>query len=135
MTASHKPEGHSTVSPYLVVTDADATIAFLADVLGARELQRIAGEGGRVAHAEVRVDDSVIMLSDGVPGWPPVPAHVHVYVPDVDATYRRAVAAGAETVQEPGQKGDEDRRGGVRDAGGSTWWIATRVGDPRTATG
>jgi uncharacterized glyoxalase superfamily protein PhnB len=128
MTAPHKPEDYSTISPYLVVTDASATIDFLTAVFGAQELRRFPGEGGRVTHAEVRVDDSVLMLADGAPGWPPVPAHVHVYVPDVDATYRRALAAGAEAVQEPVQKGDEDKRGGVKDAGGTTWWIATRVG-------
>ena len=55
-------------------------------------------------------------------------AHVHVYVPDVDATYRRALEAGAESIQEPVRKQDEDRRGGVKDAGGTTWWIASREG-------
>jgi uncharacterized glyoxalase superfamily protein PhnB len=57
-----------------------------------------------------------------------VPAHVHVYVPDVDATYAAALAAGATSVQTPDQrKDDEDKRGGVKDPGGTTWWIATRV--------
>lgn len=79
-------------------------------------------------HAEVRIDDTVVMLADATADWPPVPSYVHVYVPDVDATYRRALEAGATSVQEPVQKDDEDRRGGVRDAGGTTWWIATRVG-------
>ena len=73
-------------------------------------------------------DDTVVMLADGNDRWPPVPAHVHVYVPDVDATYKRALAAGAASVQEPIKKEDEDKRGGVKDAGGTTWWIATRVG-------
>ena len=79
-------------------------------------------------HAEVRVDDTVVMLADSTPNWPAIPAHVHVYVPDVDATYRRALAAGATSVQEPTKGNDEDKRGGVCDAGGTTWWIATRVG-------
>jgi len=68
------------------------------------------------------------MIADGNEKWPPIPAHVHVYVRDVDATYRRALAAGAVSVQEPVRKEDEDERGGVKDAGGTTWWIATRVG-------
>ena len=127
-TASHKPAGYPSVAPYLVVSSARATLDFLAAAFDAVELRRFDGEGGRVAHAEVRLDDAVIMLADGAPGWDPAPAHVHVYVPDVDATYRRALAAGAESVQEPARKGDEDRRGGVRDAGGTTWWIATREG-------
>ena len=67
------------------------------------------------------------MIADGVPGWPPVPSHVHVYVPDVDATYRRALDAGAVSVQAPVKKDDADKRGGVKDSGGTTWWIASKV--------
>jgi uncharacterized glyoxalase superfamily protein PhnB len=78
--------------------------------------------GLRVRHAEVRVGDGVVMLADAAPDWPAVPAHVHIYVPDVDAAYQRALAAGAVSVQEPAQQGDEDRRCGVRDAG-TTWWL------------
>ncbi len=100
----------------------------LVGVFEADELRRVADEHGRLRHAEVRLDDTVVMLADSTDGWPPVPAHVHVYVADVDATYRRALAAGAISVQEPVRKEDEDRRGGVRDGGGTTWWIATRVG-------
>ena len=127
MTIGYRPSGYSTVSPYLVVAGADATIAFLARVFDAEELRRFPGPDDTVMHAEVRIGDTVVMLADGTPGWPPVPAHVHVYVPDVDATYARALAAGAESVQEPVRKDDEDRRGGVKDPGGTTWWIATRV--------
>lgn len=126
--STHKPEGYPTVSPYLIVGGAAQTIEFLARVFDATELRRFAAEGGGVMHAEVRIGDSVIMVADGAEGWPPMPAHVHVYVPDVDDTYRRALEAGATSVQEPVQKGDEDKRGGVKDAGGTTWWIATKVG-------
>jgi uncharacterized glyoxalase superfamily protein PhnB len=127
MSASHKPDRYTTVSPYLVVDGAAATIEFLTRALGAQELRRSSGPDGKVRHAEVRIDDSVVMLGDAAPGWPPVGAHVHVYVPDVDATYRRALAAGAKSVQEPVKKEDADRRGGVKDPGGTTWWIATKV--------
>ena len=82
---------------------------------------------GRLAHAEVRIGDSVVMLADGGEGWPPISAHVHLYVTDVDASYRLALEAGATSVQEPVRKDDADKRGGVRDAGGTTWWIATQV--------
>lgn len=124
----HKPDGYNSVSPYLIVNGAAGTIDFLAQVFGATELRRFPAEDGKVMHAEVRIDDTVLMIADGAEGWPPIPAHVHIYVADVDDTYRRALAAGAETVQEPVQKGDEDKRGGIKDAGGTTWWIATRVG-------
>ena len=122
------PPGYSTVSPYLIVEGASDTIAFLSRVLGAVEVRRFANEDGRVMHAEVRLGESLIMLADAAKGWPAVPAHVHVYVPDVDAAYRRALDAGAMSVQEPEQKADEDRRAGLTDPGGTTWWLATRVG-------
>jgi PhnB protein len=128
MQASHKPQGYTSVSPYLIVSGAAGTIEFLTQVFGATELRRFAADGGGIMHAEVRIDDTVVMIADGADGWPPIPAHVHVYVPDVDDTYRRALAAGAESVQEPVKKDDEDKRGGIKDAGGTTWWIATRVG-------
>ena len=127
MASRFKPEGASSVSPYLIVDGADNTIAFLVKVFGAVELRRFAAPDGKLIHAEVRIDDTVVMLADAVPQWPAVPSHVHVYVPDVDATYRRALEVGATSVQEPVKKDDEDKRGGVRDAGGTTWWIATRV--------
>ena len=82
---------------------------------------------GKLAHAEVRIDDTVVMVADGGPGWPPIPSHVHIYVPDVDDTYKRALEAGAISVQTPVKKDDADKRGGVKDAGGTTWWIATKV--------
>jgi uncharacterized glyoxalase superfamily protein PhnB len=78
-------------------------------------------------HAEVILDDTVIMVADGVEAWPPIQANVHVYVRDVDETYRRALEAGAESVQDPVKKEDEDKRGGVKDDGGTTWWISTKL--------
>jgi len=128
MASPFKPDGYTSVSPYLIVDGAAATIAFLERAFGATELRRFPDESGRLMHAEVRVADTVVMVADSAEGWPPVPAHVHVYVPDVDRSYRAALDAGATSVQEPAQRdGDEDRRGGVRDGGGTTWWIATRV--------
>ena len=125
--ATHKPDGYTTVSPYLIVDGASATIDFVHAAFDAVELRRFPDSAGKVLHAEVRIDDTVVMIADGSPGWPPLPSHVHVYVADVDATYRRAIAAGATSVQEPIKKQDADKRGGVKDAGGTTWWIATKV--------
>ncbi len=127
MTVPYKPAGYSTVSPYLIVDGASNTIDFLTRVFGGTELRRFPDAAGRLMHAEVRIEDTVVMLADGGEGWPPVPAYVHLYVRDVDATYRQALEAGAVSVQEPVKKEDEDKRGGVKDAGGTTWWIATRV--------
>lgn len=126
MSAPYKPPGYPSAAPYLIVDGAARTVDFLVAAFDAVPLRRHAAPDGRVLHAEVRLDDTVVMLSDGAPGWPPVPAHVHLYVRDVDATYRRALAAGATPVQAPVRKDDADKRGGVRDAGGTTWWIATQ---------
>ena len=127
MGTSYKPKNYNSVSPYLIVDGASGTIDFLKRVFGAVELRRFPDAAGKLMHAEVRIDDTVVMIADGGEGWPPVPSYVHVYVSDVDAAYRRALAAGATSVQEPVKKEDEDKRGGVRDAGGTTWWIATRL--------
>lgn len=125
---SYKPEQYTSVAPYLVVDGAQATIDFLVAVFGAQPLRMVAGDGGEIRHGEVRIDDTVLMLADAVAGWPAVPAHVHVYVPDVDATYARALAAGATPIQAPVQKDDADKRGGFRDAGGTSWWVGTQLG-------
>ena len=128
MSAEYKPSNYSTVSPYLIVNGAAATIAFLKTVFDATELRSFPDESGKLMHAEVRIDDTVIMLADPAPpDWQSIPSYVHVYVRDVDAVYQKALAAGAVSVQEPVQKEDEDKRGGVKDAGGTTWWIATKV--------
>lgn len=127
MSDSYKPAGHTSVAPYLLVKSAAATIDFLARVFDAKELMRMAAPDGRVMHAEVRIDDTVVMMGEASEGWPPMPAMVHVYVRDADETYRRALAAGATSVQEPTQKGDADKRGGVKDSDGISWWMATRM--------
>lgn len=127
MKSSYKPEGYTSVAPYLIVPDAAKAIEFVVSVFGGKELRRFSDPNGRIMHAEVRIDDTVVMLGNSTDGWPPVPCHVHVYVPDVDAIYHRALAAGAQSVQEPVKKDDADKRGGVKDSGGTTWWIATKV--------
>jgi uncharacterized glyoxalase superfamily protein PhnB len=127
MDTLFKPQDYNTVSPYLIVAGAEETIHFLVRVFGAVELRRFRDASGRILHAEVRIDDTVLMIADSGENWPPAPANVHVYVPDVDETYRLALDAGAVAIQEPTKREDPDRRSGVKDAGGTTWWIATRV--------
>ena len=122
---NYKPAGYTSLSPYLVVRDAARTIDFLVQALGAVEIQRFLRPDGSVMHAELRLDDSVLMLGDPGKDWPAGASNVHLYVPDVDAAYQRALAAGAESVQEPVRKDDPDKRGGFKDPGGTTWWIAT----------
>jgi uncharacterized glyoxalase superfamily protein PhnB len=125
---TYKPPDHPSLSPYLLVADAQAAIDFMMAAFAAQPLRRHEREDGSIQHAEVRIDDSVVMLGQAVEGWPPVPCYLHLYVPDVDATYAKALAVGGESVQEPKQQGDPDKRGGVKDPGGNTWWISTQMG-------
>jgi uncharacterized glyoxalase superfamily protein PhnB len=128
MTTRFKPEGYTTVSPYLITSSAERVIAFVTRTFNASTQRRFDLPDGTIMHAELRIDDSVVMLGEAGGDWPPVPCHIHVYVPDVDATYQRALAAGGIPVQEPTQReGDPDRRGGVKDPGGNTWWIGMQV--------
>ena len=79
-------------------------------------------------HAEVRIENTVLMLADPAPPeWPSIASYVHIYVKDVDATYRKALDAGAVSVPEPIENQDDDKRDGVKNAGGTTWRIATKV--------
>jgi uncharacterized glyoxalase superfamily protein PhnB len=123
-----KPEGYSSLSPYLVAVGAQSVIDFLKQTFGASQLRRFENPDGSIMHAEVRIDDTVVMIGEAGPEFPPAPCHLHVYVADVDSVYRQALAAGGVPVQEPVRKeGDSDRRGGVMDPAGNTWWIATQV--------
>lgn len=122
-----KPDGYNSASPYLLVDGAQATIDFLVAVFDAKQLRMIPGGDGKLKHGEVRIDDTVLMLADAIEGWPPVPSYVHIYVADVNATYTRALKAGATPIQEPVRKDDADKRGGFRDAGGTTWWVAQQI--------
>ena len=123
----YKPEGYNSVSPYLTVDGAEDAIRFLETVFAARRLRVIPRDGeGKLAHAEVRIDGTVVMLADSLLGWPALAANIHVYVQDVDATFQKAIDAGATPVQEPVRKDDPDKRGGFRDAWGITWWVATQ---------
>jgi PhnB protein len=130
------PEGSPRVSPYLSVDDASAAIQFYVDVLGGAERFRMPGPDGKVGHAEVAFGDSVIMLADlcmegqrdpKMLGGTPVT--LMVYVPDVDATYVRAVAAGAQGVAEPEDKFYGDRSATVIDPWGHQWHLSTHVED------
>ncbi len=130
MASSFKPDGYSTVSPYLIAPGAQRVIDFLKRTFGARERRRYDMPDGSIMHAEVQIGDTVIMLGDAGSNWPAVPAHLHVYVEDVDSVYERALKAGGVSVQAPQRKGeDPDRRGGVKDPAGNTWWIATQMAE------
>jgi PhnB protein len=126
---SWKPEGYTSVSPYLICKGAQRVIDFLEAALDATVLRRYDMPDGTIMHAEMKVGDSVVMIGEAGDAWPAVPTHVHVYVEDVDAVFARALEAGATELQKPSQRGgdDPDRRGGVMDPAGNSWWFGTQL--------
>jgi len=126
---AYKPDSYNSVSVYIMAERAQRVIDFLNRTFDGVNLRRFEDGNGRIMHAEVRVGDTVVMVSDANKMFPAFPVWLHVYVPDVDATYKKALAAGGVSVQEPTRKeGDPDRRGGVKDPCGNTWWISTQQG-------
>ena len=133
MNLPYKPQGYASVSVYIMADGAQRVIDFLKATFDAREFRRMDQPDGSIRHVEVQIDDTIVMLADATEAFRAFAVWLHVYVPDVDATYQRALAAGGVSVQEPGQaEGEPDRRGGVNDPCGNTWWIATRVSAAKT---
>lgn len=129
MAVEAKPEGYHSITPYLVVPGAASLIDFLSMAFDAEEVERLDTPGGRIGHAELRIGDSRVMLGDASDEHPPMPAMLYLYVDDVDAAYHRAVSAGAESIEAPADQFYGDRRGGVKDACGNVWYVATHVED------
>ena len=121
------PEGYHTVQPYLMVHGAKDLLEFVEKVFGATQIEFMGREDGKVMHAEVRIGNSIVMIADAQDPWPPMPAALYVYVPNVDETFKKAVAAGGTSVMEPADQFYGDRHGGVKDRWGNFWWVATRV--------
>lgn len=127
MKNTFKPTGYNSVSPYLVVDGAQRMIDLLKQIFDATELRRYTDDSGRILHAEVKVDDSVVMVAEATEKWPANKTVIHVYVSDVDAAYKRAIEAGCQSLQEPRtQKGDPDKRGGFSDFSGNAWYVSTQ---------
>jgi len=123
-----KPKGYNSVSPYFMVKGAEEYITLLKNLFNAEELSRYQTPEGAVMHAEVRIDDSIIMLSEATEQYPPVQFWMHIYVPDARASYEKAIALGCKGLQEPVQKGDPDLRGMFSDFAGNVWAVGTLQG-------
>ena len=122
------PDGYHTVTPQLNVKDAAKLIEFMKQAFGAEERMRMPGPDGALMHAEVKIGDSLVMLSDAV-REAPMPAWLFLYVEDVDAAYQRALRAGATSALEPTDMFWGDRFASVGDAFGNRWGIATHKED------
>jgi PhnB protein len=128
MNKSSKPDGYNSVSPYFIVKDIPKFIALIKKVFDATELRRYDMPDGTIMHAEYQIDDSVIMLGEASEDYPPVPVVIHVYVPDVDQTFQKAVDAGCEIVEMPKKKEeDPDKRATFKDFAGNLWSVGTQL--------
>ncbi len=131
------PDGYHTATPYLTIRNAAAALDFYKKAFGADEMFRMASPDGKVGHAEIRLGDSAIMLSDEFPdmgakspeslGGSPV--MIHLYVENADALVDRAVKAGAKLERPVTDQFYGDRGGLISDPFGHKWWIATHVED------
>jgi PhnB protein len=132
------PDGYHSIQPQLVFQDAAKAIAFYQKAFGAQEVMRMPGPGGKIMHAELQIGDSKVFLMDAMPGSGveppsperPSPVSVMLYVPDVDSTWKKALAAGAKETM--GGLMDQfwgDRAGMLADPFGYHWFVGTHVKD------
>ncbi|GIP32054.1 Glyoxalase-like domain [Chlamydia abortus] len=132
MKANHYvPDGFHTVTPYLHVQGAEKLIDFLKQAFGAEELNRSTDADGRIRHAEIRLEGSIIECSEGRDPYPPMQSAIHLYVRDTDKCYEQAIAAGAASLYEPADMPYGERSAGVKDPFGNHWYIATFMGTVR----
>lgn len=124
----YKPDGYNDLSPYLSADDAHALLQFLKDAFNGEALRIYENDEGKIMHGEVRIGDSVIMFAQASEGWPATKAVLHLYVPDANAAYAQALAAGASGLQPPSERaGDPDRRGTFTDPFGNGWSVSHEV--------
>jgi len=126
---SYMPKGLHNVNPYLHPLRAEPLIGFLKRAFGAEEVAKYASPDGVVHHAEIRIGDSVVEMGEAHGKYEPMPAMFYLYVPDCDALYRRALAAGAKSLHEPKDQPYGDRNAAVTDSFGNIWYVATHVKD------
>jgi uncharacterized glyoxalase superfamily protein PhnB len=125
----YKPKNYRAVTPYLTVADAQKTIDFAKEVLGGDLLFEMKMPDGTIAHAELKIDDSIVMVGQAGGRWTATPASLYIYVPDVDSTYQKALSFGAKSEKEPTNEFYGDRSASVMDSNGTRWSIGTHVED------
>lgn len=129
MAVNPIPPGYGTVTPYLTVQGAAKLLDFVQGAFGAVVTENMQAPDGKVMHAEVRIGDSMVMMGEAGGAWKPMQSLLYLYVPDVDAAYKKAVAAGGESMQEPTNQFYGDRNASVKDPTGNIWSMATHVED------
>lgn len=123
------PRGFQTVTPFLVVKNAEKLLGFIEKAFDGETTMLMKHRGGKVMHATSRIGDSTIMITDVSDNRPEIPAMLYLYVEDVDSVYEQALEAGGESLREPTNEFYGDRSAGVKDAWNNQWWIATHIED------
>jgi PhnB protein len=137
MSVKAIPDNYGAVAPYLIVKDAPRAIEFYKSVFGATERGRLADPTGRIAHAELEIGGSVLMLTDEIPEYGafgpqpgrPVSVRLHIYVQDVDSVVNKAVAAGSKLLIPVADQFYGDRSGRIADPFGHVWLVSTHKED------
>lgn len=126
---SAAPEGYTTVAPWVVTDDTGAFLDFVTEVFGGEELARVATESGAIGHGEIRIGDTVVLAFDRSPDWPAMPSLLRVFVEDADATFAKALKAGARVVTALSDSAFGQRGGRIKDPFGTIWWVVAHVED------
>jgi PhnB protein len=125
MNKPYVPDGYPRVTPYLTVKDAPRLLDFLVQVFDAELIDKTERSDGKLAHAAVRIGDSIIELAEATDRFGPTPAAIHIYVPDVDRTHSVALKLGGVAVYEPTEMEYGERASAIQDPVGNQWYIAT----------
>ena len=129
MAPHHVRNGYHSVTPYFIVSGADRLIDFMVNCFDARIIDIARKDDGKVRHAEIRIGDSIIEVSEANSKYPPAQLTIHLYLNHVDEVYKKCLAAGAESIEEPQDHSYGERGAGVRDSHGNQWFVATRTAD------
>jgi uncharacterized glyoxalase superfamily protein PhnB len=124
------PDGFHSITPFIIVDNADAFIEFTKKAFGAQLVYRMNDdETNKVVHATVKIGDSMIMLCDAMKGMEPITSMLFLYVDDMDTVYQQAINAKGISTREPRDEFYGDRAACIKDAWGNQWWIATHIED------
>ena len=124
------PDGFHTLTPYLIVEDAEKSIAFMEKAFSAQhQHEPTRRPDGRFMHATLRIGNSMLMIAEASERAKATPVMLYLYVPDVDAAYQKAMKAGATSVMEVADQFYGDRSGGVKDPAGNQWFLGTHIED------
>ncbi len=128
MDKTFKPQGYNSLSPYFIVSDAQKFLDFVKELFDGKALRRYDNADGSIMHAEVRIDDSIIMFAQARQQYPATSFWIHVYVADAMATFQKAIAMGCESIEVPEKKeNDPDTRGTFKDFAGGRWAVGTQA--------